>query len=1477
MRCIYIVILSLAFSFSSTSQVVEYFNINWQPSIKANATFYREITYDKKGNPSGIVRDFFMSGELQWEGYLSSVNPPVNDGENTWYYRNGQPFIKAVFKNGVPTLKNSVWTPEGERISYRFSAQVRDSFLRALNLELGTNYSTDLTSANDLSSRVFTLVNNQDFNKALQVVQLCGDLYLLNGDGFSWLGAQNSLGFRYCELGKYEEALAVFKQTLKISELLFFPFYEAMALRGIGITYCHWRPDFRLAREALKKSRKILEAANNSLELFYADYNLAKTYVLLGYYHHAEAVEEITEAISHAKMLNMGSYEADLWNDLGAVHHQQMHYDSAYLAYSHAVERLQSLNQEAWTVQPIIGKASTLVSQNKFEEANSLLAQAMAIADKYNNLNEKAKCLTTLGLWLFNKGDYRGGIKNLEQARDLYQQINNILEYANTLESLGWIYKNQQAYDRAIEIFYQAMKIFEANGYLKKLADGYLNIGHCYFSKEEYGACIEKYNQAIALFDSLKLGVEKGIALNQLGFVELLQGQTAKSEISFAKSTALHVEHSRTDLIVNQKIGKANIFRIRGEFDNAVKEYQSLLKEAKNQEDHLKLAYFYHSLGDLFAYTPQYFEDARKQYLLAIEEYLITENYIAAAFSRSNLGRVLFSMGKYEDALIELKNSSVVFEQSNFEIQLGSIYSSIGMVYNYKNENDKALEYLEKAKFIFEKTDNDYNPYFSQVLRTMGDIYSGGSNADKADAVLQKLLNIQTQQKQSLQLATTLKDIGMINAYQGNDLEGVPSLLKARGLFEKEKQFDEMAQIDLALTFCYIINNEYEKASKSIEFSTTNFNNLVDEETKIGVLVYSALFSYGTEEVQNSIKSMEKARQIALQNHNKEWESIINLFLSLFYSMNGDLEKAKILLDILTKEASSAQTLGLNIQAMMGYDAFIYYNEGNYQKAYEKLEKSIQYKETMLASQKGEKMLEIISNMFFTVQELSMLCLKELKRDVEAFSVAENSKARILNKLIQERKVKDLPLPAALQQSKNKLQEELNQIDLTLQKEGVLSGIYEQLTLKKKAVLAEFNALTSDIREQAPAYIRLVYPEPINYELIRPTLQDDELIVSYYLARSEAFVFLATKDTLIMATLVNPDQVKVAIRYFKDQYVQESIPAIKRNDLVALEKLKKTFFTSSSQLYKILIKPFEKYIHNKKLIIIPHQELYYLPFELLIKDSIVKPYHEYNYLVKSYNIAYYPSASALYYERTRKQESAPPSRDMLAIGDPIFGKEDKRDFFLDSLGFFTLRDAKYSSDLPRLKYAGQELNNIAAVYENGEVFTGTKATEDLIKSLNNSKELSKYRYLHFSTHGLINERFPDLSCIALNQDENKTEDGLLHTYEIFQLNLNADLVVLSACGTGLGRLHSAEGMVGFSRSLMYAGTPSLILSLWSVDDQSTAQLFSTYYQSLKALNGKDKQASLRIAQLKLIESGNEYANPFYWAPFIFIGEAESKF
>lgn len=293
----------------------------------------------------------------------------------------------------------------------------------------------------------------------------------------------------------------------------------------------------------------------------------------------------------------------------------------------------------------------------------------------------------------------------------------------------------------------------------------------------------------------------------------------------------------------------------------------------------------------------------------------------------------------------------------------------------------------------------------------------------------------------------------------------------------------------------------------------------------------------------------------------------------------------------------------------------------------------------------------------------------------------------------------------------------------------------------------------------------------------------------------------------------------------------------------------------SRELYKALVRPLEPGLRaDRTLAIVPEGILYYLPFEALLADSG-------RFLVEDHPIVYAPSVSVLA-SLSRNREGDPRRRELLAYGDPQFAAgqsfKGKVEGLYRSAGFRFVRLPASRDEVLRIgKYFPPEARTLRL---------GREATEESVKRT----ELSAYRRLHFATHAVLDERIPARSGVVLSQVGKGREDGILHANEVAQLKLDADLVVLSACQTGLGQLVGGEGMVGLTRSFFHAGARRVAMSLWDVNDVSTARLMKEFYGSL--VSGRSAAEALRRAKLSFLHSPAPLArHPHFWAGFVLSG------
>jgi CHAT domain-containing protein len=286
--------------------------------------------------------------------------------------------------------------------------------------------------------------------------------------------------------------------------------------------------------------------------------------------------------------------------------------------------------------------------------------------------------------------------------------------------------------------------------------------------------------------------------------------------------------------------------------------------------------------------------------------------------------------------------------------------------------------------------------------------------------------------------------------------------------------------------------------------------------------------------------------------------------------------------------------------------------------------------------------------------------------------------------------------------------------------------------------------------------------------------------------------------------------------------------------------------------------------------------LQYIPFAMLpVSGSAYQP------LIVKHEIVTLASASALAVQRKERAGRKVAPRDIAVIADPVFDVADPRvnsgvreqprvpDFYATRI-VEHLSDGEAKLRIPRLPYTRQEADRILSVMPRGANLKAVDFNAQRAAALGG--ELREYRYIHFATHGYIDSEKPGLSAIVLSlvDERGQARDGFLRAQEIYNLQLPAELVVLSACQTGLGREIKGEGLVGLTRGFMYAGAPRVIVSLWSVSDRGTADLMGRLYAGM-IKNGQRPAAALRSAQLEMWRQ-KSWRSPYYWAAFVQQGE-----
>src|SRR5215212_5826335 len=534
---------------------------------------------------------------------------------------------------------------------------------------------------------------------------------------------------------------------------------------------------------------------------------------------------------------------------------------------------------------------------------------------------------------------------------------------------------------------------------------------------------------------------------------------------------------------------------------------------------------------------------------------------------------------------------------------------------------------------------------------------------------------------------------------------------------------------------------------------------------------------------------------------------------------------------------------------------------------------------------------------------------KALEYAGEAFRINEQSRARSLLDMLAETDAAITEgLPAELLKRK---QENLDrQQDIA----DILTGINvssEELKTKPSELDAEleklqleYEEIENQIRTASPRYASLTANKPLTLSEVQQNVLDDQTaLVEYALQVDESYLFVATKSEVNLFKLPGRSTVEKLAMDLRAQL----IPSKLQRRIVGIDVAEANrglgiataapedvapFVAASNAIYKVVLEPAAGMIGEKRLMVVADGALNYIPFEVLLKSADSGDFSSLGYLVKTNEVIYAPSASVV--AAIKQQRPKASGRAMLIIADPVFNSNDARarkpagapasDAEVRGLGIQgALADVTGSTapapsnsameglPLARLNGTRTEAEQISKLAKASggqtDVWLDLDANEDNL----GTRDVSKYRIIHVATHGLLNAERPQFTGVVLSLVGNKTHDGFVRTDEVFNLRLGSPLVMLSACETGLGKEKRGEGVMGLTRAFMYAGAPTVGVSLWSVADKSTADLMTDFYRRLLSTGDSTTSSSLRGAQLAMI-SGKRYSAPFYWAPFVLVGD-----
>ncbi|AFZ16443.1 CHAT domain-containing protein [Allocoleopsis franciscana] len=1051
------------------------------------------------------------------------------------------------------------------------------------------------------------------------------------------------------------------------------------------------------------------------------------------------------------------------------------------------------------------------------------------------------------GVQLYKQGtaeSLQQAITKFEEALPLVQAVGDKTLEAFILLVIGRAYNALGEKQKALDFYNQALPIVRATGDKAGEAVTLNNIGLVYSDLGEKQKALEFYNQSLPLSRATGDKKQEARTLSNIGQVysDLGEQQKALELLNQSLSLSRATGNKAQEATILSNIGQ--VYSDLGEQQKALEYFNQSLPLKRATGDKRGEATTLTNIGAVYSALGEK-QKALEFYNQSLPLSRATGDKTGEALTLGNIGAVYDALGEKQKAL-EFYNQSLPLRRATGDKRgEATTLNNIGKVYSDLGEQQKALELFNQSLPLKRATGDKRGEAIT--LNNIGRVYYALGEKQKALDYLNQSLPLSRATGDKPQEAVTLNNIGRV--------------------------YDDLGQKQKALSF-FNQSLPMFRATGDKAGEATTLNN-------IG-LVYSDLG-----EKQKALSFFNQSLPMLRATGNKAVEAIS---LNNIGAVYGDLGQKQKALEFYNQSLPLSRATGDKPQeALTLFNvAYLERSQGNLNSALTQVEAAITIIEDLRTKIDSQ---QLRTSYFATVQDYYQLYIDLLMQlhktnpgkgyDALALNASERSRARGLLELLTEAgtDIRQGVDPKLIERERT-LQQQLDAVEK--RRVQILSGNHtkeqaEAIEREQTTLLEEYRQAQADIRATSPSYAALTQPKPLTLpEIQQQVLDDDTLLLQYSLGEERSYLWAVTKTSFTSYELPKRAEIEKAAQNFYEQTGKQKAPeqrglgAIPREDSLEV----------TTQLSQILLSPVAGQLAGKRLLIVSDGALQYLPFaalptpDSLGKDKTPVP------LIVNHEIVNSPSAStvAILRQDTNGRKLAP--KKVTVIADPVFSANDERlktsvspqpvnPNDLDSLAL-TRSAQEADVTFQRLPFTRKESDRILSFVPTTQSqsafdFAANRATAT-------SPELSQYQIVHFATHGILNSTNPELSGVVLSLVDAKgtPQNGFLRLNDIFNLNLPAELVVLSACETGLGKEIKGEGLVGLTRGFMYAGSPRVLVSLWSVADEGTSELMSRFYKKMLQDNLKPA-AALRAAQIEMLQDAT-WKSPYYWAAFTLQGE-----
>jgi CHAT domain-containing protein/tetratricopeptide (TPR) repeat protein len=839
---------------------------------------------------------------------------------------------------------------------------------------------------------------------------------------------------------------------------------------------------------------------------------------------------------------------------------------------------------------------------------------------------------------------------------------------------------------------------------------------------------------------------------------------------------------------------------------------------------------------------------ALETYQRALEAYRAFNSRRNEASMLNNVGLELANLGRYADAIEPLTAAAALFREVGDTRTERSPINNLGLVYYQLGEVDKSTAHYERALQIARDHDDESGEAFAYMGLAALSMLKGNLQGvlDAYANAITKFRNLGNHQLEAL----ALSNIGTTYLRFGDGESALTYLFRAQEVRKlapnRINEANTLGNIATAYTLVGQPQKALDFANQHLRFWRESGN----KGSEAMALQTLGLVQLRMGDLAAAAESYEVSRVLGQESRNRQVEAYGFSGLSQVRLRQGAAAEA---LKLASAALAIARDNGLRL---IEEDALVTLARaelltGALDSARQHAAAAISLAESIRSTVAGPDQRAGFVRENYHGYDLLVDVLMQLHQrrpdeglDRQAFAVSERARARTLIDLLTEAR--------------------------TNIREGADAGLLAreqalraQLALRRtdgddkvQPLVTQYRELQNEIRATSPRYAALVEPPIAELATVqRDLLDSDTAIVEYALGEDRSYVWVVDAASLTAHELPARARIDTLARRAHDALSRQQSPELR---------------PALQELSAAVIAPIASRIAGKRLAIVSEGALQYIPFAAL-------PGADGRPLIASHEMVSLPSASTLLALRAEPSPRRGGSGSVLVVGDPVFDQKDPRVRGAEPQAAAPAapaleRSARDSgvAGLERLWFTRREADSIAALAPPNRV----RKLLDFDASLDGvtSGDLSEYRVIHFATHGLLNNKHPELSGLvfSLVDPRGRPRNGFLPAVEVYNLRLNADLVVLSACQTALGEDIRGEGLIGLTRAFMYAGTPRVVASLWRVPDSATAALMQRFYRALLVENRRPADA-LRVAQ-ESVRAERRWAAPYYWAGFTLAGE-----